>query len=289
MEFNVRRMVSDAGTLITRAVQMSSGERPPESTEGGEDGAEMAEMVERVEVTRRRSEGLVHHVQALLQPNPNIRMEEFLLGKLDRKAPARPTALEQLGQAMTEAANDLGPATAYGRALLRCGETEQRLGLAQRDFARAASATFLRPLQSFLDSDCRAIARERSRLETARAALALALRRSASAATAHDAARAEQHEAAARDEFRRQSRDVTRLLEGVDNAHAEQLQGLQDLVEAQAALFAVGHRYLAGLQRQLHSVTASFQMSGQSPEATEHDAVGLPAPPGAVARSGGDE
>ncbi|XP_032832241.1 endophilin-B1-like [Petromyzon marinus] len=162
MEFNVRRMVSDAGTLITRAVQMGSGERPPEPVERGEDGAVMAQMMERVEVTRRRSEGLVHHAQALLQPNPNLRLEEFFLGKLDRKAPARATALEQLGQAMTEAANDLGPATAYGRALLRCGETQQRLGLAQRDFARAASTTFLRPLQSFLDSDCRVIAASRT-------------------------------------------------------------------------------------------------------------------------------
>ncbi|XP_075909082.1 endophilin-B1-like isoform X1 [Petromyzon marinus] len=135
--------------------------------------------------------------------------------------------------------------------------------------------------------------RERTQLETKRSALSLALRRRGGA-TAHDAARAEQHETLAREEFGRQSRAFRRLLEGLDDAHAGQLQGLCDFVEAQAALFAVGHRYLAGLQRQLHSlegsyVTASFQMSGQSPEATEDDAGGLPARPGAVARSGGDQ
>lgn len=44
------------------------------------------------------------------------RVEEFLYEKLDRKVPSRVTNGELLAQYMTEAANDFGPGTPYGKS-----------------------------------------------------------------------------------------------------------------------------------------------------------------------------
>lgn len=46
---------------------------------------------------------------------PGARVEEFLYEKLDRKVPSRVTNGELLAQYMTEAANDFGPGTPYGK------------------------------------------------------------------------------------------------------------------------------------------------------------------------------
>lgn len=47
---------------------------------------------------------------------PGARVEEFLYEKLDRKVPSRVTNGELLAQYMTEAANDFGPGTPYGKS-----------------------------------------------------------------------------------------------------------------------------------------------------------------------------
>lgn len=49
-------------------------------------------------------------------PIPGARVEEFLYEKLDRKVPSRVTNGELLAQYMTEAANDFGPGTPYGKS-----------------------------------------------------------------------------------------------------------------------------------------------------------------------------
>jgi len=43
-------------------------------------------------------------------------MEDFVYQKLDRKPPDRVNYAEQLGNTMSEAGNDFGPGTAYGKS-----------------------------------------------------------------------------------------------------------------------------------------------------------------------------
>lgn len=45
----------------------------------------------------------------------DTRMEDFVYSKLDRKPPERINNSEQLGLVMTEAGNDFGPGTCYGK------------------------------------------------------------------------------------------------------------------------------------------------------------------------------
>src|SRR6218665_338454 len=47
--------------------------------------------------------------------------------------------------------------TIAGSTLIRCGQTQQKLGQAQRDFIQSAHANFLQPFSSFLEGDMKTI------------------------------------------------------------------------------------------------------------------------------------
>lgn len=44
-----------------------------------------------------------------------------------------------------------------GKTLIKVGETQRRLGAAERDFIQSASINFLTPLRNFLEGDWRTI------------------------------------------------------------------------------------------------------------------------------------
>ena len=51
---------------------------------------------------------------------------------------------------------------------MKVGGVEQRIGLAERDFVGSTVADFMEPLQKFLDTEMRTIARERRLLDNKR-------------------------------------------------------------------------------------------------------------------------
>ncbi|PKU35874.1 endophilin-b2 [Limosa lapponica baueri] len=119
--------------------------------------AHFENLLARADCTKNWTEKILRQTEVLLQPNPSARVEEFLYEKLDRKVPSRVTNGELLAQYMTEAANDFGPGTPYGKTLIKVGETQRRLGAAERDFIHSASLNFLTPLRNFLEGDWRTI------------------------------------------------------------------------------------------------------------------------------------
>ena len=80
---------------------------------------------------------------------------------------------------MCEAGNDFGPSTQYGKvtnrnndefcfivhfdlvcsgsALIKCGNTHQKLGLAYKEFIQSAAVGFMQPLKSFLDGEMKSL------------------------------------------------------------------------------------------------------------------------------------
>ena len=44
-----------------------------------------------------------------------------------------------------------------GNALVKCGQTEQKLGQAERELVQAAANNFLQPLRAFLDGDMKTV------------------------------------------------------------------------------------------------------------------------------------
>ncbi|NXY52301.1 SHLB2 protein, partial [Ceuthmochares aereus] len=77
--------------------------------------AHFENLLARADCTKNWTEKILRQTEVLLQPNPSARVEEFLYEKLDRKVPSRVTNGELLAQYMTEAANDFGPGTPYGK------------------------------------------------------------------------------------------------------------------------------------------------------------------------------
>ncbi|KAM9063522.1 endophilin-B2 isoform X6 [Sarcophilus harrisii] len=259
MDFNMKKLASDAGIFFTRAVQFT--EEKFGQAEKTELDAHFENLLARADSTKNWTEKILRQTEVLLQPNPSARVEEFLYEKLDRKVPSRVTNGELLAQYMSEAANELGPETPYGKTLIKVGETEKRLGAAERDFIHSASINFLTPLRNFLEGDWRTISKERRILQNRRldldackARLKKAKAAEAKAALWSDEVdKAEQELRVAQTEFDRQAEVTRLLLEGISSTHVNHLRCLQEFVESQATYYAQCYRHMLDLQKQLGS------------------------------------
>uniref|UniRef100_A0A665VV32 Endophilin-B1 n=1 Tax=Echeneis naucrates TaxID=173247 RepID=A0A665VV32_ECHNA len=281
MDFNVKKLASGAGLFFTRAVQFT--EEKLGQAEKTELDAHFENLISRADCTKNWTEKIYRQTEVLLQPNPSTtrsRIEEFLYEKLDRKAPARDTNAELLGQYMQEAANEFGPNAPYGSTLIKVGECERRLGAAEREFLQTSAISFLTPLRNFLEGDWKTISKERRLLENlrldldaskarlkkakvaeAKAAMApdfqetrprnYVLSASASALWSEEVEKAEQELRMAQTEFDRQAEVTRLLLEGISSTHVNHLRCLHEFVEAQATYYKQCHLHMQELQKEL--------------------------------------
>lgn len=58
---------------------------------------------------------------------------------------------------MVAAGQELTPGDTYGSALIKCGQTQLKMGQIEREFAAKADRDFIRPLKKFLDEDAKAL------------------------------------------------------------------------------------------------------------------------------------
>uniref|UniRef100_A0A8C1AD38 SH3-domain GRB2-like endophilin B1b n=1 Tax=Cyprinus carpio carpio TaxID=630221 RepID=A0A8C1AD38_CYPCA len=255
MEFNVRRLAADAGTFLSRAVQFT--EEKFGQAEKTELDAHLETLLSRTESTKHWTEKIMKQTEVLLQPNPNVRMEEFLYEMLDKKVPMRANNHELLGECMIDSGHEFGPGTAYGSALIKCGETEKLLGSAEKEFIQSSAINFLTPFRNFIEGDFKTISKERKLLQNKRLDLDAAKNRLKKARVA-DARSAAHH-----------------------------LRCLNDFVYAQATYYAQCYQYMVNLQKQLGSFPSTFsnnnQPAGSSSASiwvpTAQPAASLPAPP----------
>ncbi|XP_074916749.1 endophilin-B2 isoform X4 [Chelonoidis abingdonii] len=270
MDFNMKKLASDAGVFFSRAVQFT--EEKLGQAEKTELDAHFESLLANADCTKNWTEKILHQTEVLLQPNPSVRVEEFLYEKLDRKVPSRVTNGELLAQYMVEAANDFGPGTPYGKTLLKVGETQKRLGGAERDFMHSASINFLNPLRNFLEGDWRTITKERRILENRRldldackARLKKAKAAEAKASLWSDEVEKAEHELrVAQTEFDRQAELTRLLLEGISSTHVNHLRCLHEFVESQATYYAQGYQYMLDLQKQLGRFPGTFVGNAES-------------------------
>ncbi|KAM5146161.1 endophilin-B2 isoform 2-T2 [Mantella aurantiaca] len=256
MDFNVKKLASDAGVFFTRAVQFT--EEKLGQAEKTELDAHFENLLARADSTKNWTEKILRQTEVLLQPNPSARVEEFLYEKLDRKIPSRVTNGELLGQYMTEAANDFGASSPYGQTLIKVGETQKRLGIAERDFIHSSSINFLTPLRNFLEGDWRTISKERRILQNRRLDLDACKARLKKAKAAEAKAAAEHELRVAQTEFDRQAEVTRLLLEGISSTHVNHLRCLHEFAEAQATYYAQCYQYMVDLQKQLGRFPSTF-------------------------------
>ncbi|KAM7393375.1 hypothetical protein PAMA_008164 [Pampus argenteus] len=276
MDFNVKKLASDAGVFFTRAVQFT--EEKLGQAEKTELDPHLENLIARADCTKNWTEKILRQTEVLLQPNPSARIEEFIYDKLEKKLPSKTTNAELLGQYMLDAAAEFGPGTPYGSTLITVGEYQKRLGGAEREFLQSSAAAFLTPLRNFLEGDWRTISKERRLLENRRldldickARLKKAKQAEAKAAAAPDfqetrprnyvlsaSASAAEHELrVAQTEFDRQAEVTRLLLEGISSTHLNHQRCLQEFAEAQATYYAQCHHYMQDLQRELNRPSSS--------------------------------
>ncbi|XP_042366376.1 endophilin-B1a [Plectropomus leopardus] len=262
MDFNVKRLAADAGTFLSRAVQFT--EEKLGQAEKTELDAHLENLLVRAENTKQWTERIMKQTEVLLQPNPNVRLEEFVYEKLEKKAPTRMNNHELLGQSMIESGSEFGPGTAYGNALIKCGETEKQIGGAERELIQSVAINFLTPFRNFLEGDFKTILKERKLLQVKRLDLDAAKTRLKKARMTDARAAAEQELRMTQSEFDRQAEITRLLLEGVSSTHAHHLRCLNDFVEAQTTYYAQCYQYMVDLQKQLGSFPSSFSNNNQS-------------------------
>ncbi|KAL4005141.1 hypothetical protein ACER0C_004854 [Sarotherodon galilaeus] len=295
MDFNVKKLASDAGVFFTRAVQFT--EEKLGQAEKTELDPHLENLITRADCTKNWTEKILKQTEVLLQPNPSARIEEFIYDKLDKKLPSRTTNAELLGQYMLEAAIEFGPETPYGKTLITVGEYQKRLGGAEREFLHTSAATFLSPLRNFLEGDWRTISKERRLLENRRldldickARLKKAKQAEAKAALLSEEVDKAEHELrVAQTEFDRQAEVTRLLLEGISSTHLNHLRCLQDFAEAQATYYAQCHHYMQDLQRELNrcanAVSAPHSSASVCPKPVSPAFLSGPASSGAAVPS----
>ncbi|XP_027543501.1 endophilin-B2 isoform X6 [Neopelma chrysocephalum] len=289
MEFNVKKLASDAGVFFSRAMQFT--EEKLGQAEKTELDAHFENLLARADCTKNWTEKILRQTEVLLQPNPSARVEEFLYEKLDRKVPSRVTNGELLAQYMTEAANDFGPGTPYGKTLIKVGETQRRLGAAEREFIHSASINFLTPLRNFLEGDWRTISKERRILQNRRldldackARLKKAKAAEAKAALWSDEVEKAEHELRlTQTEFDRQAEVTRLLLEGISSTHVNHLRCLHEFVESQTNYYAQCYQFMLDLQKQLGSSKGEIFSGTFVGNADSSSPAAAPSPPAVAA------
>lgn len=277
MDFNVKRLAADAGTFLSRAVQFT--EEKLGQAEKTELDAHLENLLIRAENTKQWTEKIMKQTEVLLQPNPNVRLEEFVYEKLEKKAPTRMNNHELLGQSMIEAGNEFGPGTAYGNALIKCGETEKQIGGAERELIQCSAINFLTPFRNFLEGDFKTILKERKLLQVKRLDLDAAKTKLKKARMTDARVAAEQELRMTQSEFDRQAEITRLLLEGVSSTHAHHLRCLNDFVEAQTTYYAQCYQYMVDLQKQLGSFPSSFSNNNQSSVSGGASSISVPTIP----------
>ncbi|XP_014794793.1 PREDICTED: endophilin-B1 isoform X3 [Calidris pugnax] len=300
MDFNVKKLAADAGTFLSRAVQFT--EEKLGQAEKTELDAHLENLLSKAECTKLWTEKIMKQTEVLLQPNPiniflDARIEEFVYEKLDRKAPSRMNNPELLGQYMIDAGNEFGPGTAYGNALIKCGETQKRIGTADRELIQTSAINFLTPLRNFIEGDYKTITKERKLLQNKRLDLDAAKTRLKKAKVAEaraaqlntsqpeennimiwaeEVTKSEQEVRITQSEFDRQAEITRLLLEGISSTHAHHLRCLNDFVEAQMTYYAQCYQYMLDLQKQLGSFPSTFLSNNNQSSSTPVQSVSTP-------------
>ncbi|XP_055594682.1 endophilin-B1 isoform X2 [Uranotaenia lowii] len=260
-DFDVKKFVKDAGSTLSRVVQLT--EEKLGTSERTEMDGHFENLNERSDCTKIWTEKIVRDTEAALIPNPANRVEDFIFEKIEKQRPKRLSNLEYLGLDMIEGGGEFGQDGAYGSALIKVGQAEQRLGSCERDFIGAVGLCFIQPLKKFLEGEMKTITKEKGILESKRLDLDACKNRVRKARSmlgqqtkdgiSPEAAleQAERDLRVAQSEFDRQSEITKLLLEGISTTQATHLRHLHAMVEAQVRYYGQCNKIMSDLQREL--------------------------------------
>jgi len=241
--------ISASKTGWTRARQFT--EEQIGSSERTEYGAQFENSLVQAENTKSLTDKLLKNFEAVLQPNPAVRLEEFVYGRLEKPKPLRPTNTFYLGQVMQDGSQDMGPGTAYGSTLLKVGTCMKKMGNAEKDFKEKSMEGVLQPLQSSLNNELKTISKEKRTLDVKRLDLDACKNKAKKSATADKMRTAEMELRQAESEYDRQYNMTQVLLDGVSTSHNNHLDSLRSFVDSLGQYHTQCLQYVTELQAEL--------------------------------------
>ncbi|XP_055917349.1 endophilin-B1 isoform X2 [Eupeodes corollae] len=251
-DFNMKKLVKEAGSTLSRVVQLT--EEKLGTSERTELDSDFENLAERAECTKNWTEKIVRDTESVLIPNPGNRVEDYIFEKIEKQKPSRLSNLEYLALDMIEAGGDFGQDSAYGMALIKVGQAEQKLGNCERDFIASTGICFTQPLRKFLDGEMKTITKEKGILETKRLDLDACKNRVRKARSMLGQQSAERDLRVAQAEFDRQAEITKLLLEGISTSQASHLRHLHSFVETQVRYYSQCVQVMNDLQNDLASL-----------------------------------
>lgn len=251
-DFDVKKFVKDAGSTLSRVVQLT--EEKLGTSEKTEMDSHFEHLNERSDCTKTWTEKIVRDTEAALIPNPANRVEDYIFEKIEKQKSKRLSNLEYLGLDMIEGGGEFGQDGAYGSALIKVGQAEQKLGSCERDFIGSAGMCFIQPLKKFLEGEMKTITKEKGILESKRLDLDACKNRVRKARSMLGQQTAERDLRVAQSEFDRQAEITKLLLEGISTTQATHLRHLHAFVESQVRYYGQCNKIMNDLQRELASL-----------------------------------
>ncbi|XP_062560545.1 endophilin-B1 isoform X3 [Armigeres subalbatus] len=251
-DFDVKKFVKDAGSTLSRVVQLT--EEKLGTSEKTEMDRHFEHLSERSDCARTWTDKIVRDTEAALIPNPANRVEDFIFEKMEKQKSKRLSNLEYLGLDMIEGGGEFGQDGAYGSALIKVGQAEQKLGSCERDFIGSAGMCFIQPLKKFLEGEMKTITKEKGILESKRLDLDACKNRVRKARSMLGQQTAERDLRVAQSEFDRQAEITKLLLEGISTTQATHLRHLHAFVESQVRYYGQCNKIMNDLQRELVSM-----------------------------------
>lgn len=252
-DFDPKKIVSFMENTFSRAVQAT--EEMLGTTEKIELDAHYENLLERAKITKNWTTKLILDTEAVLTPNPGNRVEDYICQKIDVDSKSnRLSNIGYLGMDMIKAGEEFGSESDYGRALIKVGHTEQKLGQCEWDFITSAEKCYIQPLKKFLDGEMKAISNETKILQTKRLDLGVCKNRVKKARSMLGQKTAECDLRVAQSKFDRQA-DITKLLlEGMDTYQANHLRNLHAFAQSQVRYYGQCMKIMNDLQRELASL-----------------------------------
>ncbi|KAM9465092.1 endophilin-B2a isoform 13-T13 [Salvelinus alpinus] len=242
MDFNVKKLASDAGVFFTRAVQFT-GEKFGQ-VEKTELDAHFENLLSRADSTKNWTEKIFRQTEVLLQPNPSSTL--IKVGDCERRLGGAQREFLQ-----TSAISFLAPLRNFLEGDWRTISKERRLLENRR-----------------LDLDSSKARLKKAKLAESKAAAVpdfqetrprnYVLSASASALWSEEVDKAAHELRVAQTEFDRQAEVTRLLLEGISSTHVNHLRCLHEFVEAQTAYYKQCYLHMQDLQKELGRFPNAF-------------------------------
>lgn len=268
LSIDVKKFASDASTFFNRARQYT--EEQLRETEKTRMSPEVNELWNQFERTNSNITKMKESIEALLQPNPNLRMEKFVLSKIDSTnqlgRPEDSSAHENLGRTLTGASKSLATTNPkLSEILSAAGSTQSQIAVDEKTFINTSRDCICRPFYSFLENDAKTIFKEKRTLETKRLDLDAAKAKLKKVKTLEMRDQVEQEVRTLQTDFERQQELLKLLLEGVSSHQSTQMRALREFVDAQTAYFVSAAARAQQLQSLVRETVGDLTNSSSFP------------------------